>query len=232
MTALRATYRLQFTADFGFRAATDILPYLGQLGVSHVYASPFLMARPGSSHGYDIVDHNRLNPELGSAADFDAFTAGLKQHGLGLILDFVPNHMGIGGDNAFWRDVLEWGPASDYAGWFDIRWEGGAGEPSRLLVPVLGEQLGGALAAGNLRLAYDAERGGFDVLAYETHVLPLHPGTYGAALGTRNRVLERLGDGFAHLALHRPHEKDRARILSEQLKAAVATDPVVAAALE
>lgn len=232
MTALRATYRLQFTADFGFRAATDILPYLARLGISHVYASPFLMARPGSSHGYDIVDHNRLNPELGSAADFDAFTAGLKQHGLGLILDFVPNHMGIGGDNAFWRDVLEWGPASDYAGWFDIRWEGGAGEPLRLLVPVLGEQFGGALAAGHLRLAYDAERGGFDVLAYDTHVLPLHPGTYGAVLGTRNRVLERLGDGFAHLALHRPHEKDRARILCEQLKAAVGADPVVAAALE
>jgi (1->4)-alpha-D-glucan 1-alpha-D-glucosylmutase len=232
MTALRATYRLQFTADFGFRAATDILPYLARLGISHVYASPFLMARPGSSHGYDIVDHNRLNPELGTAADFDAFTSGLKQHGLGLILDFVPNHMGIGGDNAFWRDVLEWGPASDFAGWFDIRWEGSTGEPARLLVPVLGEQFGGALAAGHLRLAYDAERGGFDVVAYDAHVLPLHPGTYGAVLGTRNRALERLGDGFAHLSLHRPHDKDRARILSEQLKAAVAGDPVVAAALE
>ena len=93
-TPIRATYRLQFHRGFTFRDATDLVPYLAALGVSHVYASPITEARPGSTHGYDIIDHNRLNPEIGSEADFHELTEALHAHGMGLIVDFVPNHMG------------------------------------------------------------------------------------------------------------------------------------------
>jgi (1->4)-alpha-D-glucan 1-alpha-D-glucosylmutase len=112
----RATYRLQFSKEFGFADAAMIAPYLARLGVSHVYCSPYLRARPGSSHGYDIIDHNALNPELGCQASFDEMILAFKTHGLGQILDFVLNHMGVGGaDNPFWLDVLEWGLDSDYS---------------------------------------------------------------------------------------------------------------------
>src|SRR5690348_5707301 len=111
----RATYRLQFRKEFGFDAATALAPYLARLGVSHVYASPYLKARPGSTHGYDIVDHERLNPELGDGAAFERMVAALREYGLGQVLDFVPNHMGVGGaDNPLWLNVLEWGPDSNY----------------------------------------------------------------------------------------------------------------------
>ena len=106
---IRATYRLQFHREFTFRDATCLVPYLADLGVSHVYASPITEARPGSTHGYDIVNHNRLNPDVGSDDDFREFAAALRAHEMGLIVDFVPNHMGIGPDNAWWLDVLEWG---------------------------------------------------------------------------------------------------------------------------
>jgi (1->4)-alpha-D-glucan 1-alpha-D-glucosylmutase len=113
----RSTYRVQFHKDFGFDQATKLLPYLARLGISHLYASPYLKARPGSTHGYDIVDHNALNPELGDQAAFDCMNAALVENGLRQILDFVPNHMGGGGsDNPLWLGVLEWGPTSDHAG--------------------------------------------------------------------------------------------------------------------
>src|SRR5690606_5925139 len=103
-----ATYRLQFSKDFGFRQAAALVPYLRDLGISHVYASPFLQAREGSTHGYDVVDHNRIDPQFGGEAEFDRFCGALAEAGLGLILDFVPNHMGIGRtDNAWWLDMLE-----------------------------------------------------------------------------------------------------------------------------
>src|SRR3954463_15535338 len=104
--AIRAAYRLQFHKGFTFRDATALVPYLARLGVSHVYASPLMEARPGSTHGYDIVNHSRLNPEIGSEADFAALSAALKTHGMGLIIDIVPNHMAIGPDNRWWLDVL------------------------------------------------------------------------------------------------------------------------------
>ena len=170
----RATYRLQLNTAFGFAEAAALAPYLAALGVSHVYCSPYLKARPGSTHGYDIVDHNALNPELGSEADFAAMAAAFRQHGLGQILDFVPNHMGVGGaDNPLWLDVLEWGPDSAFAGWFDIDWD-----PERrylqdkVLVPFLGDQYGAVLEAGHLVLKFDAEEGSFAVWAYDTHKLP------------------------------------------------------------
>ena len=112
----RATYRIQFGPSFDFSEAAGLAPYLSALGISHVYAAPVFAARPGSSHGYDVVDPTRLNPELGGETGFRTMAAAFRRHGLGLILDIVPNHMGIGGDsNRYWLDVLRWGPDSRYA---------------------------------------------------------------------------------------------------------------------
>ena len=118
-----ATYRLQLHKGFRLADATALVPYLARLGVSHVYASPFLKARPGSTHGYDVVDHNRLNPEIGTEQELDALLEALRRHGMGLVLDIVPNHMGVlHGDNPWWQDVLEKGRASPHARFFDIDW--------------------------------------------------------------------------------------------------------------
>ncbi len=230
----RATYRLQFHAGFRFDDATAIVPYLAALGVSHVYASSFLKARSGSTHGYDIIDHAALNPELGSEDDFETFTETLRGCGLGLILDFVPNHMGVGGsDNPYWLDVLEWGPHSEHAGWFDIDWD-----PDRrylhekLLVPFLGDQYGVELERGELSLRFDAEAGTLAVWAYGTHKLPISPVAYPHVLGHANLALERLGDGFADLPSWRPQVAARARTLKSELATLVAADPAARAALD
>lgn len=120
-----ATYRIQLTKDFDFDAAAKLIPYLKSLGISHLYASPFLAARPGSTHGYDIVDHNRFNSELGGEEAFERLSTALAEADMGLILDFVPNHMGVGySDNQWWLDVLEWGQKSPHAASFDIDWNG------------------------------------------------------------------------------------------------------------
>src|SRR5689334_6608439 len=113
----RATYRVQLNAAFGFESARAIVPYLHVLGVSDLYASPFFKARPGTTHGYDLVDHNAINPEIGAPEDLDRLHEALGARGMGLLLDFVPNHMGIGsGDNVWWQDVLENGPSAIHAG--------------------------------------------------------------------------------------------------------------------
>jgi (1->4)-alpha-D-glucan 1-alpha-D-glucosylmutase len=223
----RATYRLQFTKDFGFRDAATLAPYLAKLGVSHVYASPYLRARPGSTHGYDIVSHTELNPELGDAASFAAMNAAFRENGLGQILDFVPNHMGVGGaDNSWWLDVLEWGPASEFAGWFDIDWE-----PDRrylqnkVLVPFLGEQYGAVLEAGGLELKFDTDAGTLSVWAYDTHKLPVCPPHYARILGDRHPGLEALADAFGHLSAGGLHAAARARGLKAELADGVRTDP-------
>jgi (1->4)-alpha-D-glucan 1-alpha-D-glucosylmutase len=141
VSAPLATYRFQFHKGFRFSDATRLVPYLQRLGISHVYASPFLKARPGSTHGYDVVDHNEVNPELGTRSDLEKFIAALKAHGMGLVVDLVPNHMGVlHADNPWWLDVLEKGPGSRYAGFFDIDWS-----PGKLLLPVLGKHYGEAL---------------------------------------------------------------------------------------
>src|SRR5207302_327930 len=131
-------------AGFTFRDATAIVPYLAQLGISHVYCSPYFRARSGSTHGYDVVDHNSFNPEIGERDDFELFVAALRAHGMGHILDIVPNHVGIlGADNAWWMDVLENGEASGYAAFFDIDWA--PSNPDRahkVLVPVLADLYG------------------------------------------------------------------------------------------
>jgi (1->4)-alpha-D-glucan 1-alpha-D-glucosylmutase len=164
-----ATYRLQFHEGFRFADAARLAPYLARLGISHVYASPYLKVRPGSTHGYDIVEHRSLNPELGDQADFDRMVAAFAENGLGQILDFVPNHIGVGGaDNPLWLEVLEWGQESVYAGWFDIDWY--PDQPylrAKLLVPLLGEQYGIELEAGNLALKFDSANGDFAVWAYD-----------------------------------------------------------------
>src|SRR6202022_1629974 len=147
-----ATYRVQLTANFDFDAAASIVPYLKALGITHLYTSPFMKARKGSTHGYDIVDHTQLNPELGGEAGFERLSDALKQHGLGLILDFVPNHMGVHyADNPWWLDVLEWGPKSPFAASFDIDWKSLPGHPrGGLLIPILGSSYGEALQRGEI----------------------------------------------------------------------------------
>jgi (1->4)-alpha-D-glucan 1-alpha-D-glucosylmutase len=175
----RATYRLQLNRDFTFNQARAIVPYLAALGISHCYISPCLKARPGSMHGYDIVDHNSLNPEIGSAEDFDGFVATLHEHDMGLILDIVPNHMGImGSDNAWWLDVLENGEASTYACFFDIDWRPLKDElHGKVLVPVLHDHYGAVLESGELKLVFHPERGEFDI-CYRNHRFPVNPRVY------------------------------------------------------
>src|SRR6185437_2170826 len=193
----RATYRLQFNRDFTLRDATALVPYLAALGISHLYASPITEARPGSTHGYDIVDHNRLNPEIGGEDDFRALVAALRAHGLGLILDIVPNHMGVGGhDNRWWLDVLEWGEASPYAAYFDINWE--AARPDlrgRVLLPVLGDQYGIVLETGQIELRFDPAEGSFSAWYYE-HRFPIAPASYPMIFAAGGEALAPFADAF------------------------------------
>ncbi|WP_237477619.1 malto-oligosyltrehalose synthase [Lichenibacterium dinghuense] len=229
----RATYRLQFTPDFGFDAAADLAPYLAKLGVSHLYASPYFKARPGSTHGYDITDHNVFNPELGGAQAFARMSAALKKAGLKQIVDFVPNHMGVGGaDNPFWLDVLEWGRDSAYAGWFDIDWDSEQSYlQDKLLVPILGGQYGVELADGKLALKFDAKTGSFAVWAYDTHMLPVCPVHYGQILGDDDETLDRIGDGFSGLPNWRPQVLRRAEGLKAELVELVRERPEIAEAI-
>jgi (1->4)-alpha-D-glucan 1-alpha-D-glucosylmutase len=175
----RATYRLQFNHQFTFNDAARIVPYLAKLGISHIYASPILKARPGSMHGYDVVDHSQLNPELGTREDFDRLVATLHEHGLGLIVDIVPNHLGVmGNDNVWWLDVLENGPAARCAFHFDIDWRPERGSMrDRILVPVLGDSYGIVLERGELQLEFDAAAGSF-AIRYHDHRLPVDPREY------------------------------------------------------
>ena len=182
-----ATYRVQLTANFDFDAAAAIVPYLKTLGISHLYASPFLKARKGSTHGYDIVDHATINPELGGEAGFERLSQALLRHGLGLILDFVPNHVGVHfADNPWWLDALEWGPASPHAASFDIDWDilPHRARPG-VLLPILGSSYGEALEKGEIELRYDPEEGSLSAWYYE-HRLPIAPQRYGEVL--RNAV--------------------------------------------
>jgi (1->4)-alpha-D-glucan 1-alpha-D-glucosylmutase len=178
-----ATYRVQLTPGFDFDAAAAIVPYLKALGITHLYASPFMTARKGSAHGYDVVDHTRINPELGGEAGFERLSQALKRHDLGLILDFVPNHVGVHfADNPWWLDVLEWGPASPHAASFDIDWDilpyrARAG----VLLPILGSSYGEALEKGEIELRYDAGEGSFSAWYFE-HRLPIAPERYSEIL--------------------------------------------------
>lgn len=193
--APRATYRLQLNANFTFRDAAALVPYLAQLGVSHCYLSPYLKARPGSAHGYDIIDHNSLNPEIGDEADLAALAVALRQQAMGQILDIVPNHVGVmGSENTWWLDVLESGPASFFSSFFDIDWNPLKRElQQKLLVPVLGDHYGHVLKAGQLALSFEPDQGAFAISYYE-HVFPVDPQEYPRLLGHQlNRLEQRLG---------------------------------------
>jgi (1->4)-alpha-D-glucan 1-alpha-D-glucosylmutase len=160
MIPLRATARLQLHKDFTFEDAAATVGYYARLGISHLYASPMLAARAGSTHGYDIVDPTRINPELGGEDGLRRLVARLREEGMGLIADIVPNHMATGSGNPWWQHVLEWGPESAYARWFDIDWE--SPDPAlrgKVLAPFLGRPYGEALQAGELKLGFDQASG-------------------------------------------------------------------------
>ena len=183
-----STYRLQFNRAFTFNDARALVPYLHELGVSDCYASPYFQARAESQHGYDITDHNKLNAAIGSRAEYDAWIAALHAHGMGQILDFVPNHMGIGEPlNQWWMDVLENGPGSVYAPYFDIDWHPLKSDlEEKVLLPILGDQYGRVLERGELKAGFEA---GSFFLRYFEHELPIAPGTYRHIL---NIALEKL----------------------------------------
>ena len=176
-----ATYRVQFHKGFTFNQAREIVPYLAALGITDLYGSPFFQASPGSTHGYDIVDHNHLNPEVGTPEEFDALCAELKKHGMGLVADFVPNHMGIAeATNGWWMDVLENGPSSSAAKCFDIDWHPLKGELNdKVLLPILGDQYGRVLEKGELTVSFEA---GSFFLNYYANRLPINPRTYNQIL--------------------------------------------------
>lgn len=174
-----STYRLQLNKPFKFVQAAECVSYLKSLGIGHCYTSPYLKARPGSNHGYDIVDHNALNPEIGNEKDFECFISALRHYGMGLISDIVPNHMGVmGSDNHWWLDVLENGPASIYAPFFDIDWHPvKKALENKILIPVLGDHYGNILDKRELKLVFEAETGDFSVY-YFKHCFPIDPQTY------------------------------------------------------
>jgi len=184
-----ATYRLQFNSQFRFSDAGEIVPYLHRLGISDIYASPYFKASKGSIHGYDILDQNCLNPEIGSEQEHESLCQLLQQLDMGQILDIVPNHMCIEGQgNTFWMDLLENGPSSPYASFFDIDWHPVKKElENRILIPILGDQYGTVLENGELRLSF--EEGSFFVYYYE-HKLPVIPKTYSQILMLNKKTLE------------------------------------------
>ncbi|HSB40920.1 MAG TPA: malto-oligosyltrehalose synthase [Methylomirabilota bacterium] len=194
-----ATYRLQLGADFTFADARELVPYLAALGISDCHLSPVLQPCSAGSHGYDVADHGQLNVELGAEADYRALVETLQAHGMGQILDVVPNHMGIAGSrNAWWTDVLENGPASTYAAYFDIEWDPVKPElKNKVLLPILGNQYGHVLENQELRLEF--QEGGFRVRYHDT-LLPVAPRTYRLILGWRLDELElSLGAEHPHL---------------------------------
>jgi (1->4)-alpha-D-glucan 1-alpha-D-glucosylmutase len=195
-----ATYRLQFNRTFTFRDATEIVAYLHDLGITDIYASPYFAAKPGSLHGYDIVDHARLNPEIGNEETYYTLIAELKRHGMGQVLDIVPNHMCVESpENRWWMDVLENGQSSPYARYFDIDWTPVKKElRDKVLIPVLGSQYGNVLEGQELSLML--EDGAFFVRYYD-HQFPLRPHSYAFIMEHRLDALqERLPPDHADLA--------------------------------
>ena len=183
-----STYRLQLRREFGFAEARKVIPYLATLGVTDCYTSPYLKANPGSTHGYDISDHRELNPDLGTTADYEAFSEDLRARGFGHIVDVVPNHMAADArSNPWWRDVLENGESSLYGEFFDVDWDPIKPElKGRVLLPVLGDQYGRVIERGELRLEFEA---GAVVLRYLDLNLPLNPRALPIVLGLDGAVV-------------------------------------------
>jgi (1->4)-alpha-D-glucan 1-alpha-D-glucosylmutase len=185
----RVTYRFQFNPSFTFDHASELVPYLHDLGVSECYMSPIFKPRSGSTHGYDVCDHSEFNPALGGEEAFNRLSAALQEHGMSMVLDIVPNHMGIGDEaNVWWMDVLENGPGSDYAHYFDIEWKPVKPElENKVLIPTLGDQYGRILENGDLQLTYN--EGTFSIHYYE-HKFPVAPDTYSLILSHQLEALE------------------------------------------
>jgi (1->4)-alpha-D-glucan 1-alpha-D-glucosylmutase len=211
-----STYRLQLHAGFGLDAAAAIVPYLHDLGVTDLYLSPILASVPGSTHGYDVVDHGRIDPELGGEEAYDRLAAACAERGMGILLDFVPNHMGIGRWNAWWMDVLENGPSSVYAPYFDVDWEPVKSElRHRVLVPVLGDQFGVVLERGELKLERAAGR---LVIRYFDHCFPVAPRSVPIVLR------HRLDELKAELGATDPHVQELESICTALEKLAPRTE--------
>jgi (1->4)-alpha-D-glucan 1-alpha-D-glucosylmutase len=247
-----STYRLQFHKGFRFADAEAIVPYLADLGVGVCYASPYLKARPGSTHGYDISDHRRLNPEIGSDEEYNSFVRAVREGGLGQVLDIVPNHMGIvGNENEWWNDVLENGQASVHAAFFDIDWKPAKTDlHDKVLLPILGDPYGKALESLQIRLHYEA--GAFTIHYFE-HRIPVAPCTYGKILGHRVEELEQelgktseafteyesIRTAITHLPPHTTTEPDKVvehnrekEVIKRRLAALTASVPAVLAFVE
>ena len=240
-----STYRIQLNSQFGFDDAAKIIPYLEELGIDHLYCSPLFQAAPGSTHGYDVVDHSKVSRELGGDPAFDRMCAALERSGMGNLLDIVPNHMAIDRENPWWWDVLENGPSSAFAEFFDVDWE----PPERrihntVLMPVLEDQYGVLLAAGKLKVVRDSDK--FEV--HDGHrVFPVAPRSLWqilapAALKCGSEALAFLADGFDALpspastdlvSITRRHRDQKllaemlAKLLREDRVAANAIDEVV-----
>ena len=205
-----STYRVQLRPEFTLRDAAEIVPYLRALGISHLYASPILQAVPGSTHGYDVVDYNRVSAELGGQAAFDRLQQALRENGMGMVLDIVPNHMAMHPTNPWWWDVLTHGPSSRYAWYFDVEWNLQTGRSlpagrsaNQVLVPVLGDQYGRVLEDGQIRLVFHEDAGrkkpfgdhegsfrggtydeGTFIVQYGDQHFPVDPGSLGILLNT------------------------------------------------
>lgn len=219
---IRATARLQFHREFTFDDAVRLVPYFASLGISHLYSSPILKARPGSTYGYDMVDPTCVNPELGGEAGLERLVAALRAEQMGLIVDFVPNHMAVGGDaNPWWLDVLEWGMRSEYSYFFDIQWN--SPDPllkGQILLPFLRADYGEVLASGEITLHFDAATGSFYAKHYD-HVFPLYPPSYRELLNKADHpTLQAFGRRFEALeqtADYLQHARALRRELSEQV---------------
>jgi (1->4)-alpha-D-glucan 1-alpha-D-glucosylmutase len=236
----RATYRVQLHGGFGFDQAAELAGYLSALGISHLYSSPYLQAARGSTHGYDVVDHTRVNVELGGQEAHERFCAALGRAGLGQLLDIVPNHMAITPENQWWWDVLENGPSSHYAPYFDVEWDPPESRvPNVVLVPVLGDHYGRVLEARELALE---RHGGTFVVRYHDHVWPAAPRSVDgllarAAAAAASDELAWLAEAFEALPLpadrrsaHRRHRHKE--VLKRLLARLVKENAAVAAAID
>jgi (1->4)-alpha-D-glucan 1-alpha-D-glucosylmutase len=202
MAALRlpsATYRLQFNQRFTFKQALDIIPYLHALGISDLYASPIMKATMGSTHGYDVLDCCQVNPEIGNEEELSQLSQRLQEMGMGFLLDTVPNHMSIADPcNKWWQDVLENGPGSLYAGYFNVIWNPPKAElKNKVLLPVLDQQFGKVIENQEIKVAYDA---GAFFIVYKARPFPLNPKTWPTILNpVVEKLLPQLGEENAHL---------------------------------
>ncbi len=215
-----ATYRVQFHAGFTFDDAAALAPYWAALGISHLYASPIATARQGSTHGYDVIDPTTINPALGGESGFRALVEALRAQGLGVVLDIVPNHVAVGGaDNAWWLDVLEKGPASPYARYFDIDWSPADRElQGKVLAPFLGAPYAEALAAGEIVVDVEPNLGRLSILAHGAHRFPLRGESYDQVLSAvgvdavAKIDRKRLADAYDAAGLHALLEEQHYRL--------------------